>query len=420
MKFTKQERSWICYDWANSVYATNMLAAIFPIYFASVAQAAGQDNLVLWSYGTSAATFIVAFLSPFLGALGDNKGYKKKLFMTFLVLGVAFTFLCAITDHYIGLLIGYIVSHIGFSGANLFYDSFLTDVTTKKNMDKVSSWGFAMGYAGGSTIAFVISFGILLAMGASNPAALKLVFIFTSLWWLGFSIPLLKNVNQVHYVEAESSQLIKSSLANLKETFFDIIKHKRILFFLLAYFFYIDGVNTIISVSTSYGAKLGLDSTGMIMALLVTQIIAIPCSILFNKLSGIFGSINLLKTAVLLYLLITIVGFVMGYIIEVSPDNIGASQILFWILASMVGLVQGGIQAISRSYFGKLVPVNKSNEYFGFYDIFGKFAAVIGPLLVGVITQVTNSDAIGVLSLSVLFVLGFVFLTIGRKYFEEV
>ncbi|MFI3326475.1 MAG: MFS transporter [Clostridia bacterium] len=420
--FTKSERSWIFYDWANSVYATNMLAAIFPIYFGTICANAGVDNVVLWSVGTSISTFVVAILAPFLGALGDHKGYKKKFFTAFMLIGVIFTLTCALTDNYIGLLIGYILSHIGFSGANLFYDAFLTDVTTNDRMDKVSSWGFAMGYIGGSTIPFIASIALLLIMGMDNMFALKLVFVITSLWWFIFSLPFMKNVKQVHYITANNKEILSSSLHNLKETFFNILSDKKILFFIIAYFFYIDGVNTIISISTSYGTTLNLDTVGMILALLVTQIVAVPCSLLFNKFSEKYGSINMITFAVCVYVGICVLGFFMGHIVEANPGSdeaIANAQILFWILAFFVGTVQGGIQALSRSYFGKLIPPEKSNEYFGFFDIFGKFAAVVGPLVVATVKIATGSDALGVLSVGLLFILGLTFLTIGKRHFAK-
>ncbi len=416
-KFTKTEKSWILYDWANSVYATNMLAAIFPLYFASVCQAHGADNLVLWSYGTSAATFLVAILAPILGALGDHKGHKKKLFAGFLLLGVAFTLFNAFTGDYRLLLVGYVVSHIGFSGSCLFYDSFLTDVTTPERMDRVSSWGYAMGYIGGSTIPFLISIVILVVMGMDNPLAFRLVIVLTSVWWLVFSIPALKNVKQLHYIEPQKN-LVRSTFSNLWRTAKDIFSHKEIFLFLVAYFFYIDGVNTVISISTSYGSKLGLDTVSMILALLVTQIVAVPFSILFGRLAGKLGSVNILCGAIAVYFCICVVGFFMGFNIEQHPGDASALQLsltLFWCMAFLVGTVQGGIQAISRSYFGKLVPAERSNEYFGFFDIFGKFAAVIGPLLVAAFTQMTGRDSIGVISLALLFFIGFVILFTGRK-----
>lgn len=421
-KFTKNEKSWIMYDWANSVYATNVLAAIFPIYFGNVCSAAGADNVVLWSYGTSFATFIIAIMAPFLGAIGDHKGYKKKLFTGFMIVGVVFTLSCAFIENYKLLLVGYALSHIGFSGANLFYDSFLTDVTTDERMDRVSSWGYAMGYIGGSTIPFIGSIVVLVVMGMSNPNSFKVVMMITSLWWLIFSIPFLKNVHQVHYIEDDASKLVRSSFKNLGTTAVSIFKIKGLLLFIIAYFLYIDGVNTVISISTSYGSTLGLNSIMMILALLVTQIVAVPCSILFGRLSSKYGSINMLCFAVGMYIVVVVVGFFMGFIIEQNPGDESAvmkSQVLFWVLAFLVGTVQGGIQAISRSYFGKLIPSNKSNEYFGFFDIFGKFAAVIGPVLVAAAKQITGRDSISIVALAILFVVALIVLITGKPHFKQ-
>ena len=284
-------------------------------------------------------------------------------------------------------------------------------------MDRVSSWGYAMGYIGGSTIPFVISIAVLLIMGMDNPAAVKFSVVITSVWWLIFSIPILKNVNQTHYIEAPASKLLSHTFQSLKKTLREIFRNKTIFIFIIAYFFYIDGVGTVIHMATSYGTNLGLDTTGMIIALLVTQIVAMPCSILFGRASGKFSSIKLILFAIAMYLVICVLGFYMGFHVEQAELSKAAdlqgyqsalafSQTLFWIMAVLVGTVQGGVQAISRSYFGKLVPPEKSNEFFGFFDIFGKFATVMGPAIVALISGLTGRDSIGVLSVSVLFLIG--------------
>lgn len=427
--FTLQELSWMFYDWANSVYATNIMAAIFPIYFASVCAAQGVAGDQMWGYGTSAATFVVAILAPFLGAVGDYKGMKKKLLTAFLLIGVSFTLLMAVSDNWKMMLVGYVISYIGFSGGNLFYDSFLTDVTTDDRMDKVSSFGFAMGYIGGSTIPFLVSIGIVISpFGAANPAlAVKIAVVITSVWWALFSIPILKNVHQKHYVEVPAKRLVINTLKNVKNTALEIFANKGIFVFVLAYFFYIDGVNTVIHMATSYGSTLGLDTTGMILALLVTQLVAVPCSILFSKLAQKVGAMRMILAAVCMYTFICMVGYYMGYSIEhalvIDPGKgsvylaaKATSQTLFWIMAFLVGTVQGGIQALSRSYFGKLIPPERSNEFFGFFDIFGKFAAVIGTFLYGFIAGVTGSSAQGILSVSALFIVAFIILVAGSKY----
>jgi len=495
--FTKTEWSWIFYDWANSIYATNIMAAIFPTVFVSIAGEAGD---IWWGYGTSIATFVVALLAPLLGAVADYKGMKKKLFTAFMLTGVVFTFAIALVmNDWRLMLVGYILSRIGFAGSCLFYDSFLTDVTTDERMDKVSSWGYAMGYIGGSTIPFVISIAVLLVMGYSDPFAQKFSILITSVWWLVFSIPFLKNVEQTHYIERTGDTSVAQIFRNIGHTARDIFRRRGLFLFVLAYFFYIDGVGTIISISTAYGTVLGLGTVGMILALLVTQIVAMPCSILFANLAEKITARKALIGAILIYTLICVVGFYMGFSLEPHQDayesalkaeyteplsdvsdekaaalrdelaklftdkdaetkageaivktlaesssseivrvadvfgafletrsaEIGAfrsavsfSTVLFWAMAVLVGTVQGGIQAVSRSYFGKLIPKKRSNEFFGFFDIFGKFASVLGPFLYATIGAWTGRSSFGVLALIVLFLAGLVIMITGKKDFE--
>lgn len=423
-RFTSLEKSWITYDWANSVFATNIMAAIFPIYFSSVAGAAGVPGDVYWGYGTSAATAAVALAAPFLGAVGDYRGMKKKLFGFFLALGLVFTLTMALTDNWRMMLAGYVVAYIGFTGSCLFYDSFLTDVTTRNRMDRVSAWGYAMGYIGGSTIPFVLSIGILLIMGMDNPMAVKASVLLTVVWWAVFSIPMLRNVKQVHFVETPRTELVRNTLRNLSSTARAILRDHGMVVFMIAYFFYIDGVNTVIHMATAYGSTLGLDSTGMILALLVTQIVAVPCSILFGRIAAKVGSIRVILVAILTYVAICLLGFLMGRMVESASAEEMAEAVrragtLFWVLAVMVGTVQGGIQALSRSYFGKLVPPERSSEYFGFFDIFGKYAAVLGPLLYGLMAQATGRSSLGILSIAAFFAIAFVLLTLGRRSLAE-
>ncbi len=472
-KFTRIEKSWIMYDWANSIYATNIMAAIFPIYFAIVAE--GTPGVKIYGYAVSIANLLVAVLAPLLGAIGDFTGMKKKLFSVFLGLGLVFTATMAFTDRWQLMLIGFVISRIGFSGSCLFYDSFLTDVTTPKRMDKVSAWGYAMGYIGGSTIPFVISIVIMLLMGQSI-LSYKIAILIVVVWWTIFSIPFLKNVKQVHCVEDAPSKLAKAAFSNMLRTLKDIFNNKKILFFIIAYFFYIDGVDTIISLATNYGTTLELGPIGMILALLVTQVVAVPFSILFGNLAKKVGGIKMIAIAVGVYFCITILGFFMGFNIEQAQlkfDNVAAnytevvasaeaaqadvlelggtseeakaayskeisgypdlvaadeirvsakslSSVLFWVLAALVGTVQGGIQALSRSFFGKLIPPERSNEYYGFLDIFGKFSCVIGPALYSLVYSLTNRSSLGILSVLILFLAGGITLFLGRKYFVNV
>lgn len=420
-RFTKAEKSWIMYDWANSIYATNIMAAIFPIYFAMQANETGNK---LYGFAVSAAALVVALLAPILGAIGDFSGMKKKLFAGFLVLGLVFTAVMAAFEDWRLMLVGFILSRIGFSGSCLFYDSFLTDVTTPERMDRVSSWGYAMGYIGGSTIPFIISIAIMLLMNQSV-LSYKIAILIVVVWWAVFSIPFLKNVKQQYSVEDAPQALAKEAFRNAWKTFKDILKDKKILFFIIAYFFYIDGVDTIISMATNYGETLGLGAIGMILALLVTQIVAVPFSILFGNLAKKVGAMKMIAIAVCVYFIITILGFFMGFNIEqaeLSGGDIEAalklSSTLFWILATLVGTVQGGIQALSRSYFGQLIPPERSNEYYGFLDIFGKFSCVIGPALYAATYAATGRASLGILSIIVLFFGGMVALFAGRKYMK--
>lgn len=420
-RFTKAEKSWIMYDWANSIYATNIMAAIFPIYFAMQADETGNK---LYGFAVSAAALVVAVLAPILGAIGDFSGMKKKLFAGFLVLGLVFTAVMAAFEDWRLMLIGFIFSRIGFSGSCLFYDSFLTDVTTPERMDRVSSWGYAMGYIGGSTIPFIISIAVMLLMNQSV-LSYKIAILIVVVWWAVFSIPFLKNVKQQYSVEDAPQALAKEAFRNAWKTFKDILKDKKILFFIIAYFFYIDGVDTIISMATNYGETLGLGAIGMILALLVTQIVAVPFSILFGNLAKKVGAMKMIAIAVCVYFVITILGFFMGFNIEqaeLSGGDIDAalklSSTLFWILATLVGTVQGGIQALSRSYFGQLIPPERSNEYYGFLDIFGKFSCVIGPALYAATYAATGRASLGILSIIVLFFGGMVALFAGRKYMK--
>ena len=420
-RFTKAEKSWIMYDWANSIYATNIMAAIFPIYFAMQANETGNK---LYGFAVSAAALVVALLAPILGAIGDFSGMKKKLFAGFLVLGLVFTAVMAAFEDWRLMLVGFILSRIGFSGSCLFYDSFLTDVTTPERMDRVSSWGYAMGYIGGSTIPFIISIAVMLLMNQSV-LSYKIAIMIVVVWWAVFSIPFLKNVKQQYSEEDAPQALAKEAFRNAWKTFKDILKDKKILFFIIAYFFYIDGVDTIISMATNYGETLGLGAIGMILALLVTQIVAVPFSILFGNLAKKVGAMKMIAIAVCVYFVITILGFFMGFNIEqaeLSGGDIDAalklSSTLFWILATLVGTVQGGIQALSRSYFGQLIPPERSNEYYGFLDIFGKFSCVIGPALYAATYAATGRASLGILSIIVLFFGGMVALFAGRKYMK--
>lgn len=406
-KLSKAEKSWALYDWANSAYSITITSTILPIYFKMVSDNGGMassTSTAIWGYTISISTLIVALLSPIIGSIADFKGNKKKLFNIFFVLGIASTVALIFIpeNNPIMLLIVYTITVVGFSGSNNVYDAFLLDVTTEERMDYVSSMGYGLGYIG-STIPFILCIVIVvLAQGELIPlsisVACKISFIITAIWWTIFTIPLLKNVNQKYYVEKEA-HIVTGSFKRLIKTCIEIKACKPIFIFLIAYFFYIDGVHTIIGMATTYGMDLGISMTALLVILLLTQFVAFPFTIIYGKLSNKFGGKKLIYAGIITYTLICIY----GYFIKTTVD--------FWILAMLVGSAQGGIQAISRSYFAKLVPKEKSSEFFGFYNIFGKFAAILGPLLVGVTTQLTGKTNNGIVSLIVLFILGFIAMT---------
>ncbi|WAA12888.1 MFS transporter [Fervidibacillus halotolerans] len=404
--YTKKEKSWMMYDWATSAYSIVITTAIFPIYYKSVAQQAGvsaANSTAFYSYSVSIATFILAMLGPILGAIADYKGMKKKFFIFFFLLGSISTLslLFVPSDQWLLLLIIYVLTSVGASGANLFYNAFIVDVTKKERMDEISARGFALGYIG-SVIPFVISIAIIILsqngiLPFSASVASKIAFFITAVWWISFTIPMLKNVTQIYYVEREP-KIIVNSFKRLGQTFHDIRKYRNIFLFLLAYFFYIDGVTTIISMATVYGTDVGLGQTDLILALLAVQIVAAPFALLFGKLANIFGAKVMLYTGIGVYTFITIYAVFLDTVLE------------FWILAMLVATSQGGIQALSRSYFAQMVPKEKSNEFFGFYNVFGRFAAVSGPFLVGITTQLTGNSSYGVFSLVILFIIGLILL----------
>jgi len=418
-RFSKEERSWIMYDWANSSFATIMLAAIFPIFFVGMA---GEGGSMWWAIGLTATRVVVGFAAPFIGALIDYKGYKKRLFVMALVSGIIFTGFTAVVDTWQLLLVAFICAHMFWSICNQIYDSFLPDVSTKDRMDNVSATGFAMGYVGGSTIPFVASIGLILFgenIGIDATMAVRISVALTAVWWILFSIPILKNVHHKYEAELPDSGLYRQALRDIIKTAKKIGRNKGILMFLIAYIFYIDGVGTIISIATAYGADLGLDGTGMIIALFMTQIVAFFFSLLFGKLSKITNPLNLIVGSIIMYCVISLLGFAMGFGLEEGHFGVETAQIMFWVLAFMVGTVQGGIQAISRSTYARLIPPEESGEYFGFFEIFGRFASVMGPALYAIILGATGRRDFGILAILILFVVGLTVLLRGRKHIPD-
>ena len=413
MKFTKAEKSWILYDVANSAF-TLVTSATLPIWFAYLYNLNPVGDIPATSFfaiTTSVSVAIIAFLSPLMGAIGDHKGMKRKLFVGSISIGILGGFAFSGVTNWVLFLILFVISRTGYSLGNVFYDSMLVDVTTDEKMDSVSAYGYAFGYVG-STIPFIL--GIILVMkpetfGLTTQLATQLSFVIALVWWLLFTIPLLKNVKQTYYREKET-HILSKSFKEIAVTFGKIRNNKKMFYYIIAYFFYIDGVYTIISMASIFGAEVGLETNGLILALLLTQFVAFPFAILASYLSKKFGVLTMLKVYVAIYAFVAVFGF-----------TIQATEAWkFWVLAVIVGLAQGGVQSLSRSYFGKLVPKENSNEYFGFFDIFGKYADLLGPLLMAASGLLFHETRYAILFLVTFFIFGFIMLTkIQKMELEE-
>ena len=398
-KLTKLEKYWILYDVGNSAFIL-LISTIIPIYFKNIASLDGvtpANSTAYWGYAMSTSTLIVAILGPILGALADTKGYKKPLFTLFLMLGVLGCASLSLPVPWVLFLTLFVFARVGISSSLIFYDAMLPDVTTDERMDLLSSHGYAWGYIG-SCIPFTISLLLILfagKIGLTASVATGIAFLLTSLWWLIVSLPLLKNYKQLNYIEVDNNPVAKA-FERLGQTFKDVKKNKEIFVFLLAFFFYIDGVHTIIGMATSYGKDVGISDNNLLLALLLTQVVAFPFAIIFGKLAKKFKTTKLISVCILGYFLITLFTLQLDSTWE------------FWFLAVCVAVFQGAIQALSRSYFAKIIPKEKSSEYFGFYDIFGKGASFTGTTLMGITTQITGNSKFGVLMISFMFIIGYI------------
>ncbi len=416
--FNREEKSWILYDVANSAFVLVVVTAIMPIFFSDIAASNMEKSVTTfyWGSANSLSSIILAIIAPILGVFADVKGQKKKFFAFFFGFGLILTLLLPVVGRgdWILCIILFVSARVGWSGANIFYDSFITDVTSDEKMDDLSTSGFGWGYIG-SVVPFLVIISLVFLWkqpGQTGTISLKVArvsFLIVGVWWFLFSIPLLKNVRQKHYIE-QSQHNIKDAFLRLYKTFKEIKQYKNIAIFLLAYFFYIDGVGTIISMSAVYGREIGLSIKVLISAILMIQVVAFPFAILFGKLSHKFTAKKMILIGICIYIIITIMGFILSFI---SNKNIQIA--IFWIMAFLVASSQGGIQALSRSFFGKIIPKEKSSEFFGFFNIFGKIAAILGPSLVGIISLVTGSSKWGILGLIVLFITGAILL----RYVEE-
>ena len=410
-RLTPLEKSWIGYDIANSAFIL-LVSTIIPIYFEALCTEGGLSNadyLSAWSFVGSIATVIVAFVGPICGTMADRKGFKKPIFLLSLILGAAGCAALGLAWSWLSFAVIFVIAKVGYNSANVFYDAMLPEITTQERMDDVSSRGYAYGYIG-SVIPFVLCLLVVLGnevIGITMGTAMTIAFLLTAAWWVGLTVPLLKRYKQVAYVEAQGDP-IAQAFGQLWKTFQEAKKHKHILLYLLAFFFFIDGVYTIIEMATAYGTSLGLDSTGLLLALLWTQIVAFPFAILFGRLAAKHDTGKLIKICILAYTGITLFAVFL------------VAQWQFWLLATLVGMFQGGIQALSRSYLGKIVPADQSGEYYGLMDICGKGASFLGLMLVGTVSTLAEgitfkifglelqSQSLAVGSLVIIFAIGYI------------
>ena len=406
VNYTKQERNWVMYDVGNSALVL-FNTSVVPIYFDAINTGASSAELVTaWANAQTVASLMVALLMPVLGSLADYAGNKIKFFLGFFLTGLVLCFAQAIPMGAMPFLVVYVLCTIGLNSSMTFYDAMLPDITTDDRMDTVSSSGYAWGYIG-SCVPFIVCILLILvgpsALGLDMLFCVQVSFIITGIWWLAFTVPLVRTYKQRYAKELAPGETfggeVVKTIRGLGTTMRRIAEDRAILIYMIAFFFYIDGVHTVISMATTYGTSLGLDSTALILALLVTQFVAFPSAIAYGSLAKKYGTLRMILIAVAAY--VGIVLFAAFFL---------KSEVEFWILAVVVGMFQGGIQALSRSYFGKLIPKERSNEYYGFFDIFGRYASVMGTLLVSVVTSLTGDASLGVLSIGILLVVGLVML----------
>ncbi len=399
-KLTSLEKKWVLYDVGNSAF-TLLVSTIMPIYFNYLAGKEGisdVDYLAYWGYAVSLSTILVAVLGPTLGTASDIRGWKKKIFLGSLLVGALGCVALGFMRSWIWFLLLFVIAKSAYSVSLVIYDSMLSDVTTMERSDHVSAHGYAWGYIG-SCIPFLLSLALVLGyetLGISMELAMGIAFLLVAVWWVAMTAPLYAAYRQKHY-QNKSDHPVRACAGRLKGVFLELGKNRKVLFFLIAFFFYIDGVYTIIDMATAYGTALGLDTTGLLLALLLTQIVAFPAALLFGRLSSKVAAQKLILVSIAAYFLIALYGIGLS------------SQYQFWILAVCVGIFQGTIQSMSRSYYARIIPPEKSGEYFGIYDICGKGASFMGTMLVSWVSQLTGSVNWGVGALSIMFLLGFFF-----------
>ncbi len=411
-KYTSLEKSWILYDVGNSAF-TMLACSLITVWFKALATSGGvsqADATAYWSYVASIVTILVAVIGPVFGTIADNKGFKKPIFSIALIVGVGACIATGLVSNWLIFLLLFIIAKVAYQSANVFYDSMLTDITTPERMDRVSSQGFAWGYIG-SCIPFAVCLvcymageGMIGFIPMTPDLAKVIGFAVTGIWWLLVTIPLLSQYKQKYYVVPEKGA-IKECFERLYRTLSQIVKKDhKVMFFLLAFFLYIDGVDTIIDDAVNIGTFLGLNDVGLIIMLLATQVVAFAFSLVFSKLSQKYETVKLLLVCIVGYFCVSIYAIFLHTLWQ------------FAIMAFGVGMFQGAIQALSRSYYGKIIPPDNSGEYFGLYDIFSKGAAFLGTLIVGLVTQITGSINIAVGCLAFFFFAGFFLLRKADSY----
>jgi UMF1 family MFS transporter len=406
--YSRVINAWCMYDWANSAFATTIMAAVLPTFYSAVAggNLPGNTATVYWGYTSSISLLINAVLGPILGAIADHLGAKKRFLALFAALGIFFTSLLVLVGQDQWLLASglYILGYIGFGGANVFYDSLLPHVAKREDIDCVSTKGYALGYLGGG-ILLAINIAMILfwdKLGlSSQEMASRLSFLSVGVWWAVFSIPILRTVPEprVQTKEVAGLSLLQVAFRRLSNTFRDIRQYRELTKFIIAFWLYNDGIGTIMKMATIYGAEIGIGQTDLIGALLLTQFVGIPFSLLFGRMARWLGTKRSIYLALGVYTLISIAGYFMS------------TAWHFWVLAAMVGLVQGGSQALSRSLFGVMVPKPKSAEFFGFYDVSSKFAGIAGPAIFALVGQLTGTSRLSIVSLVIFFIVGGLLLT---------
>jgi len=397
MKLTQEEKAWILVDCGNSAYSMAITTALLPVIFGMFKNVNSSMDL---GYFNSLACILVALLSPILGTIADYKNQKKKFYVFFTLLGVLTTaglaFVSPASGNWQLLVLLFIISAIGYAGANIFYDAFLVDVTPDSRMDKISSYGFAYGYIA-SVIPFGISLAVIAAIGMSKPFGYQIGFLITAIWWGVLTLPMMYRVKQKHYIEPEP-QPILNSFRRLFAAFKDIKKHKTAFIFLIAYFFYIDGVDTIVKMVVPYATSIigenVLSKMTLLGILLIIQIIAFPCAIIYGRLAERFSTRFMIGVGIATYLIACVAAYFVSAVWHI------------FVLGALIASAQGGIQALSRSYFARIIPKENSNEFFGFYNIFGKFSAIIGPAIMAATTTVTGNPRLSIFGIIPLFLIG--------------